>query len=102
MLSFKSYALGALVFAAVATIVCLGSGFCSLLMDSSVFAFVPIMVGLFVSGNVHALSEFGLYLGVFIDWLLVGLLLVLPLWLIRRAKDNVATQPRVRDRPRPR
>jgi hypothetical protein len=89
MSAFKNYLFSAAGFSVVATAVCLLTGLSAKLMEFYVFSFIPIMLGLFLSGgNVHALSEIGLYLGMVVNWLLVGLLISVALWFVKRAKNG--------------
>ena len=86
------YALNAALVALVATV--LSWQFSSLLdqaMDVYAVAFLPIVVAILISGNAHAPSEFGLYLGVFLDWLIICLAVAAVLWGINRKRSKVAT-----------
>ncbi len=56
-----------------------------------VLVFLPILMAILVSGNVHQPSELGIYVGFFIQWFIVGLAVGTIVWTIARRKTNAAT-----------
>jgi len=86
----RYYALGALIFAAFATTACILSGG-AFFSSFEGFIILPLILGIVISGNAHQPSAFGIYLGLFLQWLLVGLAVAAALWLIARRKKDVAS-----------
>jgi hypothetical protein len=92
MRPFRFYALNAALIALVATIV--STQFAGLLdsaMDVYAIAIVPIVFAILISGNAHSPSEFGLYVGFFLEWLIICLVVATILWAIKRRRRRVAT-----------
>jgi hypothetical protein len=90
MRSFKYYAIGAAIFAVAATIACVLSKE-TFFSSFDAFVLLPIFLAIVFSGNVHQPSDLGMYLGLFLNWFIVGLAVSGVFWFIRRAKKRVAT-----------
>ena len=92
MRPFRIYALWAVLFALIATIACTQfEGFLDSVMDIYAVAILPLMFAILISGNAHNPSEFGLYVGFFLDWLIIGLVVATVLWAVTRRRERVAT-----------
>jgi len=83
----RLYAYGAVAFALIATVVSAQfHGFLNAVMDVYALAFVPLVIAILISGNAHMPSEFGFYIGFFLEWFLVALIAAIVLWLIQRRR----------------
>jgi hypothetical protein len=81
MSSFRNYALGAAVFALLATAArVVSKDLISFLMTFDSLAFIPVLFAITISGNVHAPSEFGAFLGIFFEWFIAGLVFAMIAW----------------------
>ena len=59
-----------------------------------VLVFVPIMTFVLISGNVHMPSDFGIYLGFFIQWFIVGIVVGALVWTVARKKTGTGFAPK--------
>ena len=92
MRPLRLYALGAVVFALIATIISAQfAAFLNAVMDVYALAIVPLLLAILISGNAHNPSEFGFYLGFFLEWFIVGMIMAIVLWAINRRRRHVAT-----------
>jgi putative effector of murein hydrolase LrgA (UPF0299 family) len=89
--SFKPYLLGATAFAVVLTALAMNKDVATLIARFDVLVFVPIMTSVLISGNVHMPSDFGIYLGFFIQWFIVGIVVGALVWTVARKKTGTAT-----------
>ena len=88
----RLYALGAVVFALIATMISAQFvAFLNAVMDVYALAIMPLLLGILISGNAHNPSEFGFYVGFFLEWLIVGLVAAVAVWAINRRRRHVAT-----------
>jgi hypothetical protein len=87
MRPLKVYAFGAMVFAIVATVVSAQfASFLNAVMDVYLLAYVPLVLAILISGNAHNPSEVGFYVGFFLEWFVVGLVVALALWAINQKR----------------
>jgi hypothetical protein len=89
--SFKPYLISAIAFAALFTALIMNKGVGAFVGKFDILVFVPVVTAILISGNAHAPSEFGIYLGFFIEWFIVGVALGAVVWLIRRRRTDAAT-----------
>jgi len=82
--SFKPYLLAATAFAIVLTLLALNEDIAVFLGQFDALVFIPIILSLVVSGNVHMPSMVGVYLGFFIQWFILGIAIGAVVWGIRR------------------
>src|SRR6185436_2260060 len=88
----RLYACGAVAFALIATVTSAQfPGFLNAVMDVYALAFVPLVIAILISGNAHMPSEFGFYIGFFLEWLVVSLIVAIVFWLMQRKRSRVAT-----------
>ena len=91
MRSFRPYLLSATAFAVVLTALAMNKDVATLIARFDALVFVPIMMSILISGNVHMPSEFGIYLGFFIEWFIVGIAVSALVWTVARKKTGAAT-----------
>ncbi|HEY3077063.1 MAG TPA: hypothetical protein VGJ74_17980 [Burkholderiales bacterium] len=84
MRSFKPYLLAAAAFAIGLTLLALNEGIATFFGQFEALVFIPIIMSILVSGNVHVPSMVGVYLGFFIQWFILGLAIGAVVWGIRR------------------
>jgi hypothetical protein len=92
MRSFRTYALSAVVFAIGVTAACaLIKPLAQFLGSFDALVFIPIVFAVGISGNPHAPPTFLIYLGLFVQWLLVGMLLASLAWWAGRLRSRDAS-----------
>ena len=91
MRSFKPYLIGAAAFALLLTALIMNKDVGAFIGKFDLLVFIPIVIAILISGNAHAPSEFGIYLGFFIEWFTLGIALGALVWLIARRKTDAAT-----------
>jgi hypothetical protein len=82
--SFKPYMLSATAFAVILTVLVINKDIAAFVSQFDVLVFVPIVMGILLSGNAHMPSAFGAYLGFFIQWFVLGLALAAVVWALTR------------------
>jgi hypothetical protein len=87
-LSFKPYLLTAAAFAIALTVLAINEDIAQFLGQFDALVFIPIIVSIVVSGNVHMPSAIGAYLGFFIQWFILGIAIGAIVWAIRRGKTG--------------
>ena len=89
MRPLRLYALGAVGFALIATIV---SAQFAAVMDVYALVIVPLLLAMLITGNAHNPSALGFYVGFFfLEWFIVGMIVAIVLRAIDRIRRNVAT-----------